>query len=185
MPTLKVFVGLAVLLALTGAVAATRAQQPAPESCGDASDMAALIDCARKRETNRAARCASSGPAPMSWPAPGDVIVPFGAATKHGTHSKGLVIATPSEAIVKSPVAGVVLFAGAYRSYGQIVIIDACAHDVLLAGLTQIDVPAGGSLGLGQPLGAMAKTSGDAPVLYIEARRDGRPIDPAPLLGQR
>lgn len=72
MPTLKVFAGLAVLLALTGAVAATRAQQPAPESCGDASDMAALIDCARKRRDHRAARGAlSSGPAPMSWPASG------------------------------------------------------------------------------------------------------------------
>lgn len=185
MPMPKVFASLMALLALTGAATTARAQQLPLESCGSAADMAALIDCARKRETNRAARCASNGPASMSWPASGDVILPFGAATKHGTNSKGLVIATPSEAVVKSPVAGVVLFAGAFRSYGQIIIIDACAHDVLLAGLTRIDVAAGVPLRLGQPIGVMAKTSVDTPVLYIEARRDERPVDPIPLLGPR
>lgn len=173
------------LLALWVGPGTIRAQQPVPDPCGAAGDLSALIECARKRDTTRATRCANPEVAAMSWPSAGDVILPFGTQTRMGTVSKGLVIATPSGAAVTSPASGMVLFAGSFRSYGQIVVIDACSHDLLLAGLAGLDRRAGGTITKGQPVGSMSKTTSEPPVLYIEARRDGRPVDPAPLLGPR
>ncbi len=183
-PKPRYFARSAALLALLGGWTAVQAQQLS-ETCDRAGDMAALIECARKREADRSVRCASRRQTLMSWPAPGEVVLPFGVQTRHGTTSKGLVISTSAEAVIKSPVEGIVLFAGAFRSFGQIVIVDACTHDVLLAGLSRIDLPAGQSVTAGQRLGAMAKSSGDPPVLYIEMRSDGRPVDPAPRLAPR
>ena len=185
MPMTRPFACSAIVLAVLGSWLAVRAQQPTPEVCDRAGDMAALIACARKREPDRTARCASPAPASMSWPAKGEVVQPFGVQTTHGGTSKGLVLAIHTDAAVKSPVAGIVVFAGDFRSYGRIVIIDACTHDVLLAGLSRIDLLAGQPVTAGQPIGAMAKSSGDPPVLYIEVRSDGRPVDPAPLLAPR
>jgi len=185
MPKLLLVLSVAAILVLHGPCPSAESQQSVPKVCDSASDVAALVDCARKHEPDRIARCASAKPAPMSWPAPGEVLQAFGVATKYGAVSKGLVIATPSEASVRSPVAGIVLFAGPFRSFGQLVVIDACTHDILLAGMSRIDVPLGHLVAKDHLIGAMAKTTSDTPVLYIEARNDGRPVDPALLLGPR
>jgi septal ring factor EnvC (AmiA/AmiB activator) len=57
-----------------------------------------------------------------------------------------------------------------------------------LAGLSQIDAQLGQFVLAGEPVGVMAaapkaaqaKTQDNAPVLYIEFRKDQRPIDPDP-----
>lgn len=89
---------------------------------------------------------------------------------------------TSSRPVRQNPlVAGVVHYLQApTAATARIVIIDACAHDVLLAGLTQIDVPARIVKALVNPWrdGENVRRSRRSS-LYIEARRDGRPIDPA------
>jgi septal ring factor EnvC (AmiA/AmiB activator) len=90
---------------------------------------------------------------------------------------------------VVSPCDGWIVYAGEFRSYGQLLIINAGGgYHILLAGLSQIDVQLGQFVLTGEPVGVMStagrttpgKAQDNAPVLYIEFRKDQRPIDPDP-----
>ena len=124
-------------------------------------------------------------------PAAGAILKTFGAPDDFGATEKGVSLATPAAATVSAPVDGAVIFAGAYRSYGQLLIMDAGGgYYVLLAGMDRINVQSGEFVLAGEPVGAMGDGStrmataaavGVArPVLYIELRKDGTAIDPGP-----
>ncbi len=124
----------------------------------------------------------------LALPVQGKRIIGFGDKA-HTNKSNGIVIETRAGAQVVSPADGWIVFAGVFRSYGQILIINGGdGYHMLLAGLSQIDVQlgqfvlAGEPVGLmnGAPQGARAKPPANAPVLYIELRKDGRSIDPDP-----
>ena len=127
--------------------------------------------------------------AKLPSPAQGRRALAFGEKTQFGGQSKGIVIETRFSAQVTSPCDGWVVYAGEFRSYGQLLIINAGdGYHVLLAGLSQIDVQPGQFVLTAEPVGTMsggqknspptAQVSG--PVLYVEFRKDGRPIDPDP-----
>lgn len=123
----------------------------------------------------------------LPQPAQGRRVLAFGDKTQYGGQSKGIVIETRQAAQITSPCDGWIVYAGEFRSYGQLLIINAGGgYHVLLAGLSQIDVQPGQFVLAAEPVGTMSgmaaaqgKTS-NAPVLYIEFRKDGRPIDPDP-----
>jgi septal ring factor EnvC (AmiA/AmiB activator) len=124
----------------------------------------------------------------LPLPVHGKRIIGFGDKA-HTNRSNGIVIETRPGAQVVSPADGWIVFAGVFRSYGQILIINGGdGYHMLLAGLSQIDVQlgqfvlAGEPVGLmsGAPQGAKAMPLANAPVLYIELRKDGRSIDPDP-----
>ncbi|MGZ5862391.1 MAG: murein hydrolase activator EnvC family protein, partial [Methyloceanibacter sp.] len=90
---------------------------------------------------------------------------------------------------ITAPADGWVVYAGPFRSYGQLLIINAGGgYHILLAGMSRIDVSLGQFVLAGEPvavMGAVAPTSQGGkdtsrPVLYVEFRKDGRPIDPDP-----
>jgi septal ring factor EnvC (AmiA/AmiB activator) len=125
----------------------------------------------------------------LPLPAQGRRALTFGEKTQFGGQSKGIVIETRFSAQVTSPCDGWVVYAGEFRSYGQLLIINAGdGYHVLLAGLSQIDVQPGQFVLTAEPVGTMSggqKNSSSAapvsgPVLYVELRKDGRPIDPDP-----
>jgi septal ring factor EnvC (AmiA/AmiB activator) len=139
----------------------------------------------------------AKGKLPM--PARGRRALAYGEKTKYGGTSKGLVIETRFSARVTSPCDGWVVYAGEFRSYGQLLIINAGGgYHVLVAGLSQMDVGPGQFVLAAEPIGTMsgaprtaqlatertgmAQTTPQtsAPVLYIEFRKDGQPIDSAP-----
>lgn len=122
-------------------------------------------------------------------PAHGRTVLNFGEKTSYGGASKGTVIETRGGAQITSPTDGWVVYAGEFRSYGQLLIINAGGgYHVLLAGLSRIDVETGQFVLAAEPVGTMSSTGaagsskadGGLPVLYIEFRKDGRPIDPSP-----
>lgn len=119
-------------------------------------------------------------------PAHGQRVVSFGETTSHGRKSQGIVIETRYGAHITSPCDGWVVYAGEFRSYGQLLIINAGGgYHVLLAGLSHIDAQLGQFVLAGEPVGMMSaalagKTQDNAPVLYVEFRKEGRPIDPSP-----
>ena len=124
----------------------------------------------------------------MQLPAQGRRVLAFGDRTQYGSQSKGLVLETRHAAQVTSPADGWVIFAGEFRTFGQLLIIDGgSGYHILLAGLSQIDVQPRQFVLAGEPVGVMAspprasapKAEG-APVLYIEFRKDNKPIDPDP-----
>lgn len=124
----------------------------------------------------------------LPMPAQGRRVIAFGEKTQFGGQSKGIVLETRQFAQVVSPADGWVVYAGEFRSYGQLLIINAGGgYHILLAGLSQIDVQVGQFVLAAEPVGTMsgaAQTAAaqqtNAPVLYVEFRKDGRPIDPGP-----
>jgi septal ring factor EnvC (AmiA/AmiB activator) len=124
----------------------------------------------------------------LQLPSQGHRILSFGQKTTFGTQSKGIGIQTRYGGAVVSPCDGLIVYAGEFRTYGQLLIISpGGGYHVLLAGLSQIDVQVGQSVLMGEPVGVMssaaksqaAQESG-GPVLTIEFRKDQRPIDPDP-----
>ncbi len=124
-------------------------------------------------------------------PAAGSVLKTFGSPDGLGGTERGLSLATPAGATVSAPADGAVLFAGLYRSYGQLLIMDAGGgYYVLLAGMDRINVASGEFVLAGEPIGVMgdgsvrmaaaAAVGAARPVLYIELRKDGTAIDPGP-----
>lgn len=120
-------------------------------------------------------------------PVQGRRVLAFGDRTQYGGQSKGLVLETRNSAQVTSPCDGWIVFAGEFRTFGQLLIINAGdGYHILLAGLSQIDVQLGQFVLTGEPVGLMAaapkapkaNAQSNAPVLYIEFRKDNKPIDP-------
>jgi septal ring factor EnvC (AmiA/AmiB activator) len=123
--------------------------------------------------------------AQLPIPAQGKRVISFGDKTQFGSTSKGIVIETRHSAQVTSPCDGWIVYAGEFRSYGQLLIINAGnGYHVLLAGLSRIDVQVGQFILAAEPVGLMqakaVKTQDSAPVLYVEFRKDGRSVDPDP-----
>lgn len=119
-------------------------------------------------------------------PAPGRVVTAFGAELPNGRTNKGLWIETRRAATVVAPLAGRVVFAGRFRGYGNLVIlqVDDDSH-VLMAGMATINAQVGDEALAGEPVGEMTLSTGDAPTLYFELRRRGQPVNPMPLLTAR
>ena len=124
----------------------------------------------------------------LMLPAQGRQIQGFGDRAQSG-RSDGIVIETRPGAQVVAPNDGWIMYAGEFRSYGQILIINGGGgYHVLLAGLSQINVQVGDFVLTGEPVGVMVaapksasvKTQDTAPVLYVEFRKNQRPIDPGP-----
>jgi murein hydrolase activator len=124
-------------------------------------------------------------------PVSGETALSFGASDGYGGTTRGISITTRQKATVVSPADGWVAFAGPFRSYGRLLIINAGGgYYVLLAGMDQINVDVGQFVLAGEPVASMGETSlvsltGNAveknsPVLYVEFRKDGGSIDPGP-----
>ena len=129
----------------------------------------------------------SAARAKLPLPVQGRRVLAFAEKTQFGGQSKGMVIETRNSAQVTSPCDGWIVYAGEFRSYGQLLIINAGdGYHMLLAGMSQIDVQPGQFVLAAEPVGTMSgsskasQTQSSSPVLYIELRKDGRPIDPDP-----
>jgi len=114
----------------------------------------------------------------------------FGAPDGVGGTEKGITIVTRPGAQVTAPCDGWVVYAAPYRSYGQLLILNAgSGYHVLVAGMDRISVDVGQFVLTGEPVAVMGEgASGVAavlagprpPALYVEFRKDGVPVDPAP-----
>jgi septal ring factor EnvC (AmiA/AmiB activator) len=126
----------------------------------------------------------------LRLPVNGARIREFGGADGVGGTQKGLSIASRPGGEITAPCDGWVVYAGRFRSYGQLLILNAGGgYHVLLAGMERISVDLGQFVLTGEPVAVMgdgskaspAGASGPKqPVLYVEFRKDGTPIDPSP-----
>jgi septal ring factor EnvC (AmiA/AmiB activator) len=132
----------------------------------------------------------------IALPVTGRIKRRFGADDGNGAVMLGDMVATQSGAIVTAPADGNVLYAGPFRSYGQLLILNAGdGYHVVLAGMSRISVATGQSVLAGEPVGAMgearvastsvSKNGNATPELYVEFRKDGKPVDPAPWWADR
>jgi septal ring factor EnvC (AmiA/AmiB activator) len=126
----------------------------------------------------------------LPLPINGVKIRDFGAPDGLGGTEKGLWIASRAGAQVTAPCEGWVVYAGPFRSYGQLLILNAGGgYHVLLAGMERISVDLGQSVLTGEPVAVMGggpqsaaavAVGSSQPVLYVEFRKDGTPVDPNP-----
>ncbi len=127
----------------------------------------------------------------LPMPVAGTIVRSYGSPDGFGGTEKGLLVATRPSAVVAAPYDGWVAFSGPYRSYGQLLIINAGGgYYMVLAGMERINVEAGQFVLAGEPVANMGDGSvktaaamaiGAAqPVLYVEFRKDGAAIDPGP-----
>lgn len=117
----------------------------------------------------------------LRLPVAGAVVAGFGDVDADGLRSRGLVLAAPPNAEVIAPEAGQVRYAGAFRGYGHVLIIDhGGGYHSLLAGLGRLDAPVGSAVVGGQPVGRMTDDSSRRRRLLFELWRGRAPIDPRP-----
>jgi septal ring factor EnvC (AmiA/AmiB activator) len=169
-----------------------RSPQPPDRSPGEKgtaperSDLAALKDPGRLAPA--IAFAAAKGKLPL--PANGVKIKDFGAPDGAGGTQKGITVLTHPGAQITAPCDGWVVYAGTFRNYGQLLILNAgSGYHVLLAGMDRISVDLGQFVVTGEPVAVMGGGSQVAaaladrpgqPVLYVEFRKDGTPVDPSP-----
>jgi septal ring factor EnvC (AmiA/AmiB activator) len=126
----------------------------------------------------------------LPLPVNGNKIRDFGGSDGVGGVQKGISLATKPGSQVTTPCDGWVVYSGPFRSYGQLLILNAGGgYHVLIAGMERISVNIGQFVLTGEPVATMGSTSQVAsilatnasqPVLYVEFRKDGTPIDPGP-----
>jgi len=129
--------------------------------------------------------------AKLELPVAGDILRQFGDADGTGHEAMGMTLASNPDSVVTAPADGLVVYAGAFRSYGQMIILDTGdGYHLVLSGMDTISTRQGKFVFAGEPLAAMgAKRVASAtalaletnrPTLYIEFRKDGKPVDSRP-----
>lgn len=121
-------------------------------------------------------------PGQARLPVSGQITEGYGQKNDIGATSQGLTIESRPGALAVAPMAGVVRFAGTFKNYGNMVIIEhKNGYHSLIAGMGRIDAAAQSPVKAGEPVGQLPLTSsrGGRPALYYELRRNGRPVDPA------
>ena len=166
--------------------AATASLQGAPATVNGKPNLGALKDPARLSP----AIAFASARGLFALPVNGAKIRDFGGSDGAGGVEKGISLASRPGAQVTTPCDGWVVYAGPFRSYGQLLILNAGGgYHVLIAGMERISVNIGQFVLTGEPVATMGTTSlvasvlaatASQPVLYVEFRKDGTPIDPGP-----
>ncbi|MEP0940494.1 MAG: peptidoglycan DD-metalloendopeptidase family protein [Rhizobiaceae bacterium] len=127
----------------------------------------------------------------LLYPVSGQELYGFGDSTPYSSASSNVAMATRPNARVRSPTDGWVVYAGPFRSYGQILILNAGeGYHMVLSGLAEVNMETGQFVLAGEPVGRMGvirfaaaiplDLGSNKPVLTVELRKDGKSIDPAP-----
>lgn len=150
------------------------------------SGLAALKDPGRLAPAIPFVRAKGTLPLPVN----GVRIREYGAADGLGGHEKGMSISARPGAQITAPCDGWVVYAGPFRNYGQLLILNAGdGYHVLLAGMDRISVDLGQFVVTGEPIAVMGgrivspatiATGSGQPILYVEFRKDGTPVDSSP-----
>ncbi len=127
----------------------------------------------------------------LAFPVAGSLVRRFGDADGTGHSLQGIMLETNAGALVTTPADGWIVYAGSFRSYGQMIILNAGdGYHIVLAGMENVSVRPGQFVVAGEPVATMGAKrvasaaalalETDRPTLYIEFRKDGKPVDSRP-----
>ncbi len=117
------------------------------------------------------------------WPVRGRIVENWGQALPGGQLARGLTLEPREAASLVAPADGTVAFAGPFRGYGQILILEhGGGYHSILAQLGRIDATVGQNVAAGEPVGRAGTGESGLPIVYLELRRHGQPVDPTPWL---
>lgn len=154
---------------------------------------------AKARQKEMAAAAAQSkAPSPKSVPKPvrtaaippsgnsqlpvsGVIKTRYNDPDKYGAKSQGVRIEGRAGGLVVAPMGGVVRFAGPFKGYDNMVIIEhKDGYHSLVAGMESITAMVGQSIAAGEPLGTLKNSTNQGkPTVYYELRLNGNAVDPA------
>ncbi|MXO65693.1 murein hydrolase activator EnvC family protein [Altericroceibacterium endophyticum] len=121
----------------------------------------------------------SAGKPAYILPANGRIVTGFGAKMGNNV-SQGLVLTTQGGAQIIAPAKARIAFAGPYRGYDRIIILE---HDAgwttLITGLGDLSVKVGDTVIAGAPIGHAENRN---PSVMIELRHKGEPVNPLSLI---
>ena len=157
---------------------------------GRRADLASLAGPVLRPGNPNSASAARAEPAPSPralaassyrLPVIGRIVAGLGEVTDSGVRSRGLTIAARPGGQVVSPAAGRIVYAGDYRGYGKIMIIDhGGGWTSLLTGMIGVSASVGDDVEAGAPIG---RVGSDRANITVELRRAGRPVDIVAMLG--
>ncbi|WP_062011765.1 murein hydrolase activator EnvC [Aureimonas sp. AU4] len=166
---------------------------PAPDAPNAATPEPSYDVAALKREMSELSPSApfSTMKGSLVPPVAGGIERRFGDKDEMGRIVAGATFRARPGDVVTAPADAQVLYAGPFRSYGQLLILNAGdGYHIVLAGMGRIDAEVGQFVLSGEPLAMMGSTRvasassaemGDGGAsLYVEFRKDGKPVDPAP-----
>jgi septal ring factor EnvC (AmiA/AmiB activator) len=160
--------------AVRGELADLSGPLPRPADPASAAPQAAPVALAATRD-------ADLGAGAYRLPVVGRIVAGLGEVNDSGVRSRGITVATQPGGQVVAPAAGRVSFAGDYRGYGKIVIIDhGGGWTSLITGMIALSVSVGDTLDAGAPVG---RAGSDDSRITVELRRAGRPVDLVAMLG--
>ena len=160
------------------------------ESAGTLRKRLALLPGPVARPANPAAATISATPRPQpsatqppqqyQLPVAGRISAGFGEAGASGQRQAGIALDARGSGQVVAPGAGRVIFAGPYRGFGRIAIVEhANGWTSLVTGLASLDVAVGQAVDAGSPLGLAPQQGGE---VALELRQDGEPVNPLDYL---
>jgi septal ring factor EnvC (AmiA/AmiB activator) len=159
------------------AAEARREEQARKESARKAADRKAAF--LRAPITPRQGHYNGAGALPVA----GEVRIRFGQNDGLGATSRGVTIVTRPGATVTAPASGIVRFAGPFRDYRQILILEhPGGYLSLIAGLDRVSAAVKETVGAGEPVGTMDERPGGRPELYYELRHNGQFVDPQAVM---
>lgn len=167
---------------------AAAAERRARTLATEARNLRELAARVQPASTGRSGGSAGATSIPAAWlaPAEGRIARAYGVREGQGPASQGVLVTTRGGAQVVAPAAGEVAYAGVFRSYGQVLILNLDGgYALVLTGLESISARVGERVRAGQPVGEMSATASPAPELYVEVRRGGQPVDPGRWLTAR
>lgn len=136
---------------------------------------------ARSLPAEAAPAAPASGQPVYRLPAVGRIVTGLGEVSYSGVRSRGLTIAVRPGGQIVAPAEGRVVFAGDYRGYGKIIILDhGEGWTSLVTGMIGLSAGIGDEVDAGSPLG---RAGANRPRITVELRRAGQPVDLAALVG--
>jgi murein hydrolase activator len=123
----------------------------------------------------------TQGSLPYRLPVVGSVVTGLGEVSPSGVRSRGLTLAVRPLAQLVAPASGRIVFAGPYRGYGNIIIIDhGQGWTSLVTSIDALDVAVGDNLVQGSPIG---RAGAESPTITVELRRRNVPVDITRFVG--
>jgi len=148
------------------------------------SQLVENIDADNKRQASKApVRTARNIPIPKagkpSLPISGEIIVAYKEPDSFGAPSEGLTLKGERSGIVSAPMGGVIRFAGTFKNYGKMVIIEhKGGYHSLIAGMEKMNATVNQSVLSGEPIGKLSKSAKSSHHLYFELRHKGKAVHP-------
>ena len=113
------------------------------------------------------------------FPVNGDIISNFGQDGQESHYKNGLTFESLKDQYIVSPLNGVIVFAGNFRSYGNLIIIENKEqYHTIISGMDEIMSFSGNEVLVGEPIARNYFNNGAKKKLYFELRYKGEPVDP-------